>query len=138
MPTKTRNLFISHAWRYSDRYEGVVGLLGRAPNFSWRNHSVPRHDPAIDPDTEFGRNRLIQALRDQIRGTHCVIVVAGMYVNARYWIRKEIEIANEWNKPLIAIRRRGQQRTPQELVTLADQTVNWNSNSLVAAIREVC
>lgn len=137
MPSRSRNLFISHAWLYSDRYDGVVRLLNNADNFQWKNHSVPQHDPAIDPNTDFGRNKLIQALRNQIQTTNCIIVVAGMYVNARYWIQKEIEIAKGWNKPIVSIRRRGQQRTPQDLVDISDKTVNWNTSSLVSAIREV-
>lgn len=137
MPPKKWNLFISHAWSYSERYEGVVRLLDNGDGFPWKNYSVPEHDPVLDPETESGRNKLIAELREQIRLTHCVIVIAGMYVNNSYWIQKEIDIANEWDKSIIAIRRRGQQRTPQSLVDLADRTVNWNTSSLITAIREV-
>jgi hypothetical protein len=37
-------LFISHAWKYSDRYERAVRFLNEANNFSWINYSVPEDD----------------------------------------------------------------------------------------------
>ena len=52
MPTlKTYDVFISHAWKYSDDYDRIVEFLNKAPNFKWRNYSVPRHDPK-DGDLE--------------------------------------------------------------------------------------
>jgi len=63
-----KTLFISHAWRYHDDYDRIVKFLKQAPNFKWRNYSVPRHDPAIDPNTEPGFQKLKSALRDQITG----------------------------------------------------------------------
>ncbi|QGG93347.1 hypothetical protein GH983_22145 (plasmid) [Agrobacterium sp. MA01] len=80
-------------------------------------------------------------LKEQIRQASCVIVPAGMYVNERFWIKTEIDLAlNEfmYPKPIIGIRRRNQQRTPVELEQQADIMVNWNSNSLARAIHEVC
>lgn len=58
-----------------------------------------------------------------------------MYVNYRRWIQKEIEIAQYYNKPIIAIRPRGAERMPQELVNAADIIVNWNIDSIIDAIR---
>lgn len=39
------NLFISHSWAYSDQYDRLVSLLNAAPNFDYRNYSVPKDDP---------------------------------------------------------------------------------------------
>lgn len=58
-----------------------------------------------------------------------------MYVNHRKWIQKEIEIAQYYNKPIIAIRPRGAERMPQELSDIANVIVNWNTDSIVEAIR---
>ena len=60
---KTYDLFISHAWRYHEDYDRLVTLLNNAPNFKWRNYSVPRHDPKIDPDTEVGFRKLKEELK---------------------------------------------------------------------------
>lgn len=139
------DVFISHAWEYSDRYWGVLSLMDVAKqNFYWfdyRNYSVPKHDPIADPDAKVRIAKLTALLKEQIRQASCVIVPAGMYVNSRFWIQKEIDLAKaafSIPKPIVGIRRRGQQRTPQELEDQADEMVNWNSNSLAEAIRRVC
>ena len=132
------NIFISHAWSYDERYQGVVGLLNRQPDFQWYDRSVPRDRPIADPNTEMGRNTLRAALRERVRQSSCFVLVAGMFVNHRYWVQAEIEFAKSYNKPIVAIRRRGQQRTPVEVEVIADATVNWNSQSLVQAIRATC
>ena len=137
----TYNIFISHAWQYSDRYYDTIRLLDNAASkysdFDYVDYSVPKHDPLIDPNTEIGNRKLTQLLRNQIAKASSIIVPAGMYVNNRYWIQKEIDIAVtgfQSPKRIIAIRRRGQQRTPQELIELADRTVKWSSTSLAKAV----
>lgn len=137
----TYNIFVSHAWAYSDRYRGVIGLLdtaaGNYTDFDYVDYSVPEHDPVIDPNEEVGRRKLTSLLKAQIAKASSIIVPAGMYVNHRYWIQKEIDIARtgfQNPKRIIAIRRRGQQRTPQELIDMADRAVNWNSTSLAKAV----
>lgn len=136
------NVFVSHAWDYSERYTGVLRLLDTASlNLSWfsyRDYSVPSHAPLVDPDAAVRIAKLTGLLKEQIRHASCVIVPAGMYVNSRFWIQTEINLARNaflYAKPIVAIRRRGQQRTPQELVELAHETVNWNSVSLAEGIR---
>ncbi len=52
---KTYNIFISHAWRYSEDYYRLVEMLNNAPYFKWRNYSVPQHDPVLDPEDETDR-----------------------------------------------------------------------------------
>lgn len=49
---KTYNIFISHSWKYSDDYEGLVALLNNAPYFSWRNYFVPATKPVLAPDED--------------------------------------------------------------------------------------
>lgn len=137
----TYHVFVSHAWSYSERYEGVIRLLDAAAaadnNFRYIDYSVPRYDPLIDPNEPVGQRRLIELLKNQIARASSVIVPAGMYVNNRFWIQKEINLAKTAflvPKRLIAIRRRGQERDPQDLLDQADHVVNWNSRSLAQAV----
>ncbi|MGO6819220.1 TIR domain-containing protein [Rhizobium brockwellii] len=139
------DVFISHAWSYSERYQGVIRLLNTAsqnlPWFSYRDYSVPRNEPIVAPNESVRISALKAKLKEQIRQASCVIVPAGMYVNERYWIQTEIDLALtafSYPKPIIGIRRRSQQRTPVELERQANVMVNWNSNSLASAIYEVC
>ncbi|MCQ1764717.1 TIR domain-containing protein [Neorhizobium galegae] len=139
------DVFISHAWSYSERYVGVIRLLDTATQnlswFSYRDYSVPRNEPIVAPNENVRISVLKDRLKEQIRQASCVIVPAGMYVNERYWIQTEIDLALNgfmYPKPIIGIRRRNQQRTPVELEQQADVMVNWNSNSLAGAIYQVC
>ena len=34
----TYNLFISHSWSYSENYNALLGLLNKAPNFTYLCH----------------------------------------------------------------------------------------------------
>jgi len=133
---RTYNLFISHAWTYADDYNRLVNLLNNAPYFRWKNFSCPRHDPAVDPRTEVGKSKLIQELRNQIRPVHCVIILSGMYVSYSYWIQKEIEIAREYNKPIIGIKPWGADRVPTLVRETAKEVVGWNTESIISAIKK--
>jgi hypothetical protein len=132
---KTYDLFISHAWFYSKGYNSLVELLDDAANFSWRNYSVPEHDPVIDPNTEVGRRKLTAELDQQIRPVNCFLVIAGMYASYKYWIEKEVEIAQSYDKPVIGLVPWGQERTPAYIQEVAIEMVGWNTSSIVAAIR---
>ncbi len=126
-------LFISHAWKYSDRYKRAVQFLNEASNFSWSNFSVPEDDayPRMS-DVE-----LTEAMRRQIRPVQCVVIVSGMYVNNSNWIQFEMDFAQSLGKPILGIKRWGEQRTPQSVINCADEMVSWNSASIVAAIRRL-
>lgn len=126
-------LFISHAWNYSDRYKRAVEFLNAANNFSWTNYSVPEDDGFDRTSAE----ELTEAMRRQIRPVQCVIIVSGMYVNHSAWIQFEMNFAKSLNKPILGIRRWGEQRTPQNVVDCADEMVAWNSASIVDAIRRL-
>lgn len=129
---KIYNLFISHAWDYNSDYYNLVDLLSNYPYFNFKNYSVPQHD-ALNTKTNW---ELEEALNRQIAPTCVVLIIAGMYYNNRKWIQKEIEIAKAKGKPIIVIRPRGAERMPSELISDDYIRVNWNSSSIVQAIRE--
>ena len=129
---KTYNLFISHAWKYDTEYYRIEKLLKDAPNFSWKNYSVPQHDP-LGTTT---KKDLEEALRRHIRPTHVVVILSGMYVAHREWIQKEIDIASEMGKPIIGIKPWGRERMPQAVQNVAKEIVGWNTSSVVSAIRK--
>lgn len=136
--SKTYHLFISHAWRYNDDYYRLVEMLNDASessNFNWKNFSVPKHDPVLDPDDPADRQALIKELKEQIRPVHCVLILSGMYVAHSYWIQKEIDIAVNYEKPIIGIKPWGQERVPQAVSDVANEIVGWNTDSIIEAIR---
>ncbi len=125
------HIFISHAWAYHDEYYRLVNMLDRAPRFCWTNYSVPKHD-ALDAATDA---ELVAELRDQIKPTCIVLVVAGMYTAYRKWIQKEIDLAQAMSKPIVGIRPWGAQLVPREVASAAKEMVGWNTDSIVSAIR---
>lgn len=134
MPSlKTYRGFISHAWDYSNDYLRLEKMLKDYLFFDWTNYSVPKTSP-LEVKTD---RHLQQKLYHQIQPTNHVLIIAGMYCNHRKWIQKEIEIAKEYGKPIIAIRPWDSSRTPLEVQNAATTVVNWNSMSIVAAIRNV-
>jgi MTH538 TIR-like domain (DUF1863). len=130
---KTYVGFISHAWNYHDDYKRLTELLAAAPNFRFRNSSVPRTDPIPTPIT---RPKLVAALDEQIRITNVVLILAGMYAAHSDWIQTEIAIANKYQKPIIGIAPWGQQLLPIAVQTAAKEIVRWNTDSIVTAIRK--
>lgn len=133
---KTYDLFISHAWNYNENYYRLEKFLNEAPYFYWRNYSVPIHDPVLDPNSDAGKQRLAMALNNQIKPVNCVLVISGMYVAYKYWIQKEIEIAQSYMKPIIGIMPWGQERIPLDIQDAAIELVGWNTSSIVSAIRK--
>lgn len=130
-PLKTYRIFISHAWHRNDDYNRLTKMLNEAKNFSWMNYSVPDHDP-LDTRTDA---QLVEALKDQIRPVHVVLILAGMYVPHSKWIQREIDIAKGMGKPIVGIRPWGNQIVPRAVQDAAVEVVGWNTDSIVGAIR---
>ncbi|WP_265821028.1 TIR domain-containing protein [Geovibrio ferrireducens] len=130
----TYRLFISHSWSYSDKYDGLIKLLNGAHNFEYFNHSVPKNDP-VHSKTD---RELKEAIEAKMRGVSCVLILAGVYATYSKWINIEIEIANDMNKPIIAIEYWGSERTSRTVKDNADKIVKWQTTSIVKAIQELC
>jgi hypothetical protein len=124
-------LFISHAWIHNDDYYTLVDMLNKANHFLWHNYSVPEHEPLLVTTTK----QLDEGLVGQIRLTQVVIIISGMYAAHRQWIQREIEIAQEMNKPIIGIKPWGNERIPVAVQNAACEMVGWNTTSIVDAIR---
>lgn len=51
-------------------------------------------------------------------------------------MEKEIEIAQEYSKPIIAVKPWGNTNVPTYIQNVSDVIVAWNTSSIVGAIRE--
>jgi MTH538 TIR-like domain (DUF1863) len=132
---KTYDLFLSHAWRYNDDYYKLEKMLKEAILFKWRNYSVPKHDPLIDPNSYAGKAKLTELLDRQVKPVNCVLILGGMYAAYSEWILKEIKLAQGYNKPIIGVYPWGQQNMPLAIQNAATELVGWNTNTIVSAIR---
>ena len=69
-----------------------------------------------------------------------VLIVAGVYASYSKWIKIEIDLAQngfEKSKPILAIKPRENTNLSTVVKDAADEIVNWNSDSIVAAIRRL-
>lgn len=129
---RTYSLFISHSWKYGGHYYNIYNLLGQKPLFKFRNLSIPEHDPL-----DISRDYELEAhLVRRMKMSHVAIFIGGMYCNSSKWIKKELKYAKNHGIPIILLMPQGQLRTPTFLQNMADVVVNWNSTSLVKAIRD--
>ncbi len=130
MSTRYR-VFISHSWTYPNAYDRIIEFL-EEQNLNYFNHSVPIHDPIHTNGTD---RELYNAIESKIRWTSCLIVLAWVYASYSKWIQKEIEIANLYNKPIIAVEYWWSERTSQFVKDNATAVVKWQSKSIVDAIK---
>ena len=131
----TYNLFVSHSWRYSDSYDRFINLLDRRSYFAFRDYSVPPDDPIHNARNQ---SELRAAIRRQMAPCHVVVVMAGVYATHSKWINIELDLAKNGfrsEKPVLAIRPRGNRRISDAVREAADRVVAWNTESIVAAIR---
>lgn len=129
---KSRTLFISHAWAYDDYYWKLVEWFNTAPNFVWKNCSVPNHD-ALPDKTSRG---LSDGMTRQIAVAQGVIILAGMYASYSGWIDYEIKEAKRMNKVIIGVKPWGAERIPANVQNAATVMVGWNSASIIQAVRD--
>lgn len=132
---RPRNLFISHSWTYGDAYDKLVALLDAAPNFRYRNYSVPANDPVHNaPNTD----ALYRAIKNQIVFCNVILIMAGKYATYSKWIQREIQIAKrDFDKAIVAIRPWANEHVSSVVSDAADLLVGWNTRSIVSAIREL-
>lgn len=128
------NLFISHSWTYEQHYNRLKEMLNTYPYFSHNDFSVPPSDPIHTNGTDAA---LRQAIQNKIQLCHVVIVMAGVYSTYSKWINKEIEIANVFGKPILAVRPWAQTNLSSVVQINAHKIVGWNSSSIVEGIREL-
>ena len=128
----TYNLFISHSWTYGDAYDKLVSMLNRAPNFTYKNYSVPKNDPIHNAKND---RELKAAIRNQMQHASCVLIMAGKYASYSKWIQIEIALAQEMGKRIIAVEPWGAEQTSVVVKQAANVKAGWNTSSIVSAIK---
>ena len=125
---RTYNVFISHAWTYSEDYYKIVQFLNEAANFSWRNLSVPTHDRLPTAELE-------ARLRDQMRPADVFLIIGGMYAAHSDWIDFELTFARRIGRPVVGVQKWGSERMPVAIQRAAKEISGWSTVGIVGSIR---
>ena len=137
MSTRQIHVFISHSWGYSGHYETLSDWIfnenwsvGQA-SLDFLDFSVPKNDPIHNANSD---QELKSAIYNKIARSHVVVIPTGMYTNYSKWIKKEIEGAKYYGKPILAVNPHGQERKSGVVLDNANEFVGWNKKPLVSAI----
>ena len=130
----TYNLFISHSWNYPNAYNSLIALLRGRPYFSFKDYSIPQNDPIHNAGTDA---ELSEAIWRHMAPCSVILIMAGVYATYSKWIDKEIELAKNASKPIVAIEPWGSTKTSVLVKQAAGRVVGWNTESVVKAIRDL-
>jgi len=123
-----KHIFISHAWNKDSNYQNLTDLFDKKKYFTWEDHSVPKG------------NKIHTEVENEILGrihiSDCFVVIASMDAVYSDWIKKEIIWAQVLDKPILGIKPWGAEKVPLVVQEAAIEVLNWNTESIVEAIRK--
>lgn len=129
--SKTYNVFISHSWKNPEDYNNLVNLLKQEPYFNFKDYSVGKEEPF------HGSNQTVwNEIIEQIRYCSGVLIPAGIYATLSDSIEKELRVASNHGKKIIAIKLFGNENISSVARKYANEIVNWNTDSIVKAIKK--
>jgi hypothetical protein len=138
--TRQIHVFISHSWTYSQDYDTLETWIFKEPwssgqaSLNLRNYSVPKHNPIHNASNA---EELRNAIYAQIALSHVVVIPTGMYATHSKWIQQEINGANYYRKPILAVIPRGQLRSAGVVTNSARREVGWTKEGVVGAVWEL-
>jgi hypothetical protein len=128
------HIFISHSWSYSHHYQtldqwvfGYRYRFGQA-SVDFRNYSIPLDDPVHTVSSD---RALQAAIYRHMARSHVIIIPTAMYTMYSRWILKELDGADRFAKPVLAVDPWGQLRRSSIVLQRADDHTGWNRVPLV-------
>ena len=129
---KEYKIFISHSWQYTDTLEALRNLLNARGYFSATYEESTKDKPINSDDERYVKRRLAQ----KIGGSDVILALAGVYASHSSWMQWELDKAIELGIPVIGVIPRGQDRISTEVSSRSIVDINWNTESIVSAIRK--
>ena len=132
-----KHVFISHHHQDDAHVTKLADLLDRR-GYEIRNSSI-RAKPANQRRLDEGLvsdATIKRLLRMKMTWASTVIVLIGKETHSRDWVNWEIEKAKELGKRIVGVYTHGgtQADIPPALEDYSDSIVNWNADSIIAAI----
>lgn len=128
---KNYKIFISHSWSYSADLTDLRNLLNSRGYFNVEFTEASKDVPINSVNATYIKAKL----RAKISSSDIVLGLAGIYASHSEWMPWELDTAKTYNIPIVGIIPRGQERISQEVFTRSVVDVRWNTESIVAAIR---
>jgi len=85
-----------------------------------------------------GSEAIKEELREQIKPAEVVIMPVAIYDSNPDLVRFQMDVAQAFNKPLLAIKSFGETVAIQkEVVERCDDIIDWNDRALISAIKKL-
>ena len=128
----TEQLFISHSFSYDNQLQDLRNLLDERNYFKYESHEIEKEEPIESENAYYIKSKITEKLKQ----SNVFLVIAGMYTNNSDWIKWEINKAKEIGLKIIGVKPRGNKIVPTDITEKADEIVNWDTESIVEAIRK--
>lgn len=128
---KTYSIFISHSWQNSEALENLRKLLNERGYFNVEFEEVTKDEPINSTSAAYIKMRLA----DKIKNSDIVLGLAGVYASYSDWMEWELEKALQLDIPVVGVIPWGQDRISTTVSSRSKVDVNWNTESIVSAIR---
>lgn len=128
---KTYKIFISHSWDHVDDLRRLRNLLEQRGYFHVEFTEASPENPINSDKSKYIRTVLSQ----RIESSDIVLCIAGIYASYSDWMEWELDKAIEKNIPIVGVIPRGKTNISRIVVNRAKETVKWNTESIVSAIR---
>lgn len=129
---KTYSIFISHSFQNSDALIKLRSLLIDRGYFHVEFEEVSKDEPINSTNATYIKQRLAE----KIGNSNIVLGLAGMYASGSEWMKWELDKAAELGVPIVGVIPWKQERISQTVSSRSVQDVRWNTESIVAAIRD--
>lgn len=124
-------VFISHSWQYVSDLKNLRTLLEERGYFNVEFTEVPPSDAINSTNASYIKTKLTERLKN----SDIVLGIAGVYASYSDWMTWELDKALSLNKKIIGVKPRGNTNVSTMVSSRAVEIVNWNTESIVAAIR---
>lgn len=124
-------VFISHSWTHIDDLKNLRNLLEARGYFNVEFEEATPDEPVNSENAEYIKSRL----REKIKGADIVLGIAGIYASHSEWIEWELDFALKKEIPIVGVIPRGKERVSTIVSERAEDVVNWNTESIVTAIK---
>ena len=126
-------LFVTHAFQAHEEYARIFEYLESRDNFFYNNYSDPEFD--LGPG---GQEAIQEEIRRQIKQAEVVLFPLGVRAVKPQLIDFELQVAQAFKKPIIAIQAfGGTVNIPKQALEAADVVVGWDDRVIIDNIRQL-